>query len=64
MSPDLLHFVFGQISVKEDGTATVVDLDPLGAAKGELESSKARLWTANANLRRIRPLAEAVASGN
>ena len=31
----------------------------LEAARGELEASKARLWTANANLRRIRPLAEA-----
>ncbi len=31
----------------------------LKAAKGELEASKARLWTANANLDRIRPLAEA-----
>jgi membrane fusion protein (multidrug efflux system) len=29
------------------------------AAKGELEASKARLWTANANLERTRPLAEA-----
>jgi membrane fusion protein (multidrug efflux system) len=31
----------------------------LEAAKGELESSKARLWTASSNLDRIRPLAEA-----
>jgi len=29
------------------------------AAQGELEASKARLWTANANLNRTRPLAEA-----
>ncbi|MCL6421102.1 efflux RND transporter periplasmic adaptor subunit [Aestuariirhabdus haliotis] len=29
------------------------------AAKGELEASKARLWTANANLKRIKPLTEA-----
>jgi len=29
------------------------------AAKGELEAQKARLWTANANLNRTRPLAEA-----
>ena len=29
------------------------------AAKGELEASEARLWTANANLERTRPLAEA-----
>ena len=29
------------------------------AAEGELEASKARLWTANANLDRTRPLAEA-----
>jgi membrane fusion protein (multidrug efflux system) len=31
----------------------------LDAARGELEASKARLWTANSNLNRIRPLAEA-----
>jgi membrane fusion protein (multidrug efflux system) len=29
------------------------------AARGELEASEARLWTANANLNRTRPLAEA-----
>ncbi|WP_426416239.1 efflux RND transporter periplasmic adaptor subunit [Aestuariirhabdus sp. LZHN29] len=29
------------------------------AAKGELEANKARLWTANANLKRIKPLTEA-----
>ncbi len=31
----------------------------VNAAKGELEASKARLWTANANLNRIKPLTEA-----
>jgi membrane fusion protein (multidrug efflux system) len=31
----------------------------LNAAKGELAAAQARLWTANANLKRIQPLAEA-----
>ncbi|MGB5210634.1 MAG: efflux RND transporter periplasmic adaptor subunit [Gammaproteobacteria bacterium] len=34
-------------------------LSEVDAAKGELEAQKARLWTANANLNRTRPLAEA-----
>ena len=49
--------------VKEGDVMFEMDKKPfvarLQAAKGELEASKARLWTANANLQRIRPLAEA-----
>ncbi|WP_354625123.1 efflux RND transporter periplasmic adaptor subunit [Psychromonas sp. MME2] len=34
-------------------------LSELDATKGELAAAQARLWTANANLKRIKPLAEA-----
>ncbi len=49
--------------VNEGDVMFLMDRKPfearLNAAKGELEASKARLWTANANLNRTKPLAEA-----
>ena len=49
--------------LKEGEVMFVMDKRPfqaqVDAAKGELEASKARLWTANANLNRIKPLTEA-----
>ncbi len=49
--------------VEEGDVMFLMDRKPfeaqLDAAKGELEASKARLWTANANLKRTKPLAEA-----
>lgn len=49
--------------VNEGDVMFLMDRKPfearLNAAKGELEASKARLWTANANLKRTKPLAEA-----
>ena len=50
---------YGSCNVPSDCTHRAGGLVWLEAARGELEASKARLWTANANLRRIRPLAEA-----
>lgn len=50
-------------AVKKGDIMFVMDKRPfisdLNAAKGQLASAKARLWTANANLKRIKPLAEA-----
>lgn len=50
-------------AVKKGDIMFVMDKRPfisdLNAAKGQLASTKARLWTANANLKRIKPLAEA-----
>lgn len=46
----------GDVMFEMDRRPFVADLE---AAKGELAASKARLWTANANLKRIQPLAEA-----
>jgi membrane fusion protein (multidrug efflux system) len=49
--------------LKEGDVMFVMDKRPfqaqVDAAKGELEASKARLWTANANLKRVKPLTEA-----
>lgn len=49
--------------VQEGDVMFVMDRKPflaeVDAAKGELEASEARLWTAKANLDRTRPLAEA-----
>ncbi|TAA47578.1 efflux RND transporter periplasmic adaptor subunit [Corallincola spongiicola] len=49
--------------IKEGDVMFEMDKRPfislLNAAKGELEAAKARLWTAEANLKRIQPLAEA-----
>ena len=46
--------------VNEGDVMFLMDRKPfearLNAAKGELEASKARLWTANANLKRTKPL--------
>ncbi len=50
-------------AVNEGDVMFLMDRKPfearLNAAKGELEASKARLWTADANLKRTKPLAEA-----
>jgi membrane fusion protein (multidrug efflux system) len=46
----------GDVMFEMDKRPFIAQLD---AARGELEASKARLWTAAANLERIRPLAEA-----
>ena len=57
-----IAYVEGNL-VHEGDVMFVMDKRPfvarVKAAKGELAASKARLWTANANLNRIRPLAEA-----
>ena len=49
--------------LKQGDVMFVMDKRPfqaqVNAAKGELEASKASLWTANANLNRIKPLTEA-----
>jgi membrane fusion protein (multidrug efflux system) len=49
--------------LKEGDVMFIMDKRPfqaqVDAAKGELEASKARLWTANANLKRVKPLTEA-----
>ncbi len=46
----------GDVMFQMDRKPFLAEVD---AAKGELEAQKARLWTANANLNRTRPLAEA-----
>jgi membrane fusion protein (multidrug efflux system) len=46
----------GEVMFEMDRKPFLADVE---AAEGELEASKARLWTANANLERTRPLAEA-----
>jgi membrane fusion protein (multidrug efflux system) len=49
--------------LKQGEVMFVMDKRPfqaqVDAAKGELQASKARLWTANANLKRVKPLTEA-----
>lgn len=49
--------------LQEGDVMFVMDKRPfeaqVSAAKGELEASKARLWTANANLKRVEPLTKA-----
>lgn len=51
------------VALNEGDVMFVMDKRPfiseLNAAKGELAAAKARLWTANASLNRIKPLAEA-----
>lgn len=46
----------GDVMFEMDHKPFVAEVE---AARGELEASEARLWTANANLNRTRPLAEA-----
>jgi len=60
----LERITYGEGTLLQQGDVMfVMDRKPflaeVEAARGELEASEARLWTANANLNRTRPLAEA-----